>query len=90
MAEPAVARTLEAQAARGLDEYLTAEEFGALVKCSPKSIYRLAKSDPTLPALRLGKLLRFPRKGLERWLASRTQGSGRPRSAAVVKGEAVP
>ena len=53
-------RALEAAAGRALDDYLAAEEFAARLKCSPKSIYRLAQADPSLPVLRIGKLRSLP------------------------------
>jgi excisionase family DNA binding protein len=58
-------------------KYITPEELAAWLKCSKKSVYRLAEQDPTVPVLRLGRLVRFPRERLERWLASREQGRGR-------------
>jgi excisionase family DNA binding protein len=64
--------------------YFTAEQVAALLQCSPKTIYRLAKLDATLPAIRVGGLLRFPRLKLEQWLAARTQGTGRRRRLAAV------
>jgi excisionase family DNA binding protein len=57
--------------------YLTVEEVAELLRLSPKSIYRLVKAEPTLPALRLGGSVRFPRERLERWLRDREQGRGR-------------
>jgi excisionase family DNA binding protein len=60
-----------------LAEYLTADEVAGILKLSPKTIYRLAKTDPTLPMLKLGGAVRFPRERLIRWLWDREQG--RPR-----------
>jgi excisionase family DNA binding protein len=59
--------------------YLTAEQVGELLQLSAKSIYRLAKADPTLPMLKLGGAVRFPRERLERWLRDREQGTPRTR-----------
>jgi excisionase family DNA binding protein len=61
--------------------YLTAEDVGALLKLSPKSIYRLAKDDPTLPMLKLGGAVRFPKDRLLKWLRDREQGRSRGRPA---------
>src|SRR2546425_4163759 len=58
-------------------EYLTPQDVAALLKVSSKSVLRWAKSDPTMPALRIGGSVRFHRDRLERWLAVRTQGPGR-------------
>jgi hypothetical protein len=44
-----------------------------------EAIYRLAKIDPTLPMLKLGGAVRFPRERLLRWLAMREQGHRRTR-----------
>jgi excisionase family DNA binding protein len=62
-----------------LSDYLTADEVAAILRLSPKTIYRLAKSDPTLPMLKLGGAVRFPRERLLRWLAMREQGNRRTR-----------
>lgn len=62
-----------------LAEYLTADEVAAILRLSPKTIYRLAKGDPTLPMLKLGGAVRFPRERLLRWLAKREQGHRRTR-----------
>ena len=60
--------------------YLTPQEVAGWLRCSLKTVYRTAESDPTIPVLRLGKLVRFPRERLERWLATREQGiAGRAR-----------
>lgn len=54
--------------------YLTADQVSELLQLSAKTVYRLVKADPTLPALRIGGTVRFPRERLERWLRSREQG----------------
>jgi len=61
--------------------YFTAEDVAALLKLSAKSIYRLAKDDPTLPCLKLGGSIRFPRDRLLKWLRDREQGRSPGRSA---------
>lgn len=57
--------------------YLTADQVGERLQLSAKSIYRLAKTDSTLPMLKIGGTVRFPRERLERWLRSREQGRAR-------------
>ena len=59
--------------------YLTAADVARLLQTSVKTIYRLAASDPTMPALRLthGGTLRFHRERLQRWLDAREQGRRR-------------
>src|SRR5262245_42128046 len=44
--------------------YVTPEELAGPLRCSLRTIYRLAESDPTVPVLRLGRLVRFPRETL--------------------------
>jgi len=58
-------------------EYLTPDQVAAMLQVSPKSVYRWAKADPTLPVLKLGGTVRFHRDRLLRWLRDREQG--RPR-----------
>ena len=62
--------------------HLTAEQVGAMLQLSAKSIYRLAAADPSLPMLKVGGSVRFPRERLERWLRDREQGRARPRAVA--------
>jgi len=59
--------------------YLTAEELGQILRVSAKTVYRMAKTDPSMPMLQLGRLgtVRFPRERLLEWL--RDQEQGRPR-----------
>ena len=54
----------------------TAAQVARWLQVSEKSVYRWATLDPTMPALRIGGVLRFPRERLERWVRSREQGSG--------------
>ena len=56
-------------------QFWTAEEVGKLVRLSDKSIYRLAKEDPTFPVVKVLGSLRFPKDRVQRWLAKRTQGA---------------
>jgi excisionase family DNA binding protein len=67
--------------------YMTAADVARELRCSTKTVYRIASADPTMPVLRLGgKLVRFPRERLERWLANREQGRGRPRLVSKAAG----
>jgi len=60
-------------------DYLTPAEVAALLRVrSTKTVFRLAARDATLPVLRLGSTVRFPRARLLQWLRDREQG--RPRS----------
>jgi excisionase family DNA binding protein len=66
---------------KALAAYLTPTEVAEMLQLSAKSIYRLAKADPTMPMLKLGGTVRFPRERLERWLRDREQG--RPRTLSL-------
>lgn len=59
-------------------EYLTPPEVAAVLRLSPKSLYRLIERDPSLPVTRLTTgTLRFRRESLVRWLADQEQGQRR-------------
>ena len=62
------------EATKRLAEYLTPDEVGEMLQLSAKSVYRLWKADPTMPALKIGGSVRFHRERLERWLRDREQG----------------
>jgi excisionase family DNA binding protein len=57
-------------------DYLTAAQVARWLQVSEKSVYRWATHDPSMPALRIGGVIRFPRERLERWVRSREQGTG--------------
>ena len=51
--------------------YLTPAEVAAMLKVSPKTIYRWSLTDSTMPVVRLGPgghVVRFPREKLMSWL----------------------
>jgi len=79
--------TLQPQSSR----YLTSSQVGELYQVSARTVERWALEDPTMPATRVGRTLRFEQAALQRWLERRTQGSrkGRPATGqvAVVEGE---
>jgi excisionase family DNA binding protein len=65
--------------------YLRAEDVAELLQISRSSVFRLAKNDKTMPALRLNGIVRFPRARLLVWLRQREQGStARPRSLKAI------
>jgi excisionase family DNA binding protein len=55
--------------------YDTAADIGKIVKLSNKTIYRMAKDDPSFPVLRIGGSIRFPRERVLKWFKQREQGS---------------
>ncbi len=68
-------------------EYLTADQVGAMLQLSGKSVYRLAKQDSTFPQLKLLGSIRFPRERLMRWLRSREgQPEGHSRTVKGIHG----
>jgi excisionase family DNA binding protein len=52
--------------------FITAEEIAALLKVSPKSIYRWA-SEGRLPAFREGRLVRFLESDVEAFVRERVR-----------------
>ena len=66
---------------KALAAYLTPAQVADMLQLSAKSVYRLAKADATMPMLKVGGAVRFPRERLERWLHQREQG--RPRTGSL-------
>jgi hypothetical protein len=48
-----------------------------MMQVSPKTVYRIAATDASLPATRFGRAIRFRADLLAHWLAQRTQRSRR-------------
>lgn len=59
--------------------YLTPDQVAELLQVKVKTVYGWASDDPTMPKLKIGGTVRFPRERLLRWLADREQGRARPR-----------
>ena len=69
------------RAARGprvsaLPVYLTPDDVAAMLKVDDRTVLRWAQQDASMPATRIGRVVRFEREPLMRWLARK-----RPRSA---------
>ena len=62
-------------------DYLTAAQLADLLQVSTNTIWRWAKSEPSMPVLRIGDVVRFPRERIERWLRAQEQGAARPQRA---------
>jgi excisionase family DNA binding protein len=60
--------------------FLTAEQVAALLQCSGNSVLRWKKDDPTMPCLRIGRTVRFPRAELLEWFRRKSQGFGRKKA----------
>lgn len=62
-----------------MEEVFTAQQTAAFLKVGIKRLRRLVKENH-VPAVRLGRELRFSRVALERWLLEGgTSGSGEPK-----------
>lgn len=48
---------------------LTAADVATLVRCSIRTVYRLADQGSIPKPVRLGRLIRWPREPFERWIA---------------------
>jgi excisionase family DNA binding protein len=57
--------------------YLTAADVAALLQVDDTTVYRWASSDASMPALRVGGVVRFHRERLLAWLEQREQGARR-------------
>ena len=55
-------------------EYWTAENVADLLKVRPPTVYGWAKRDASMPVIKIGGTVRFPRARLMEWLRSREQG----------------
>jgi excisionase family DNA binding protein len=76
-----------AQAIPETRRYLTPAQVADLWQMDVSTVYRLAASDPTMPATRIGGSVRFRADRLEAWCEARTQGRERKASRTA---QAVP
>ncbi len=56
-----------------MDQLLTIEQVAAYLNVSPHTVRRLA-ARRALPSVRVGHLLRFSERDLERWVQARKEG----------------
>jgi len=63
--------------------YLTAAQLAALIQVDKATVYRWAAAEPSMPTLRIGSVVRFPREQVLAWLAAHTQGFAKPRRKAA-------
>jgi excisionase family DNA binding protein len=63
------------QHARSEPKWLISSDVAELLQISSRTVQRIALSDASMPVTRLGRLVRFERQALRRWLERRTQGS---------------
>src|SRR5207249_2571342 len=64
--------------------YLTPKQVADLLQVNERTVLRWAQQDPSIPTIRIGKVIRFEREPLMRWLARK-----RPRSGARTAQERV-
>ena len=57
--------------------YLTAAQVAAVVQVDEKTISRWSLEDPSMPVLRRGRVVRFPRERLLAWLERQEPRSAR-------------
>jgi excisionase family DNA binding protein len=65
--------------------YLTARQVAALVRVDEKTVLRWSLQDASMPVLRRGRVVRFPRERLLVWLERQEPRTARrqPKSAAA-------
>lgn len=78
--EPRKAASAASAAAPADDEYLTTEEVARRLRVHPTTILRrlgaMDDADPArIPAVRVGRVWRIPRREFEEWLARSAQAS---------------
>ena len=66
-------------------KYLTPQEVADLLQVDVSTVYHLASRERSMPVLRLGGSIRFPRERLERWLLAFEQGQPRGRQMTSQK-----
>lgn len=52
----------------GMPRMLTGEEVAGLLRCSRRTVYRLANTGTIPPPVRLGGLARWPRETIQAWI----------------------
>ena len=62
-------------------DYLTPAQLAILLQVSVKSVQRWASTDPSMPMLRIGRTVRFPKERVLRWLRARERGMGRSKQS---------
>jgi excisionase family DNA binding protein len=65
--------------------YLSAEQLAELVQVSAKTITRWSLEDPSMPVLRRGRVVRFPKEPILAWLRRQESRSARRFSAGTAQ-----
>ena len=60
-----------------LPTFLTAEQIADMLQVDERTVLRWAQQDASMPVTRLGRVVRFEREALLRWLARKQPRSAR-------------
>ena len=70
-----------------LPSYLTPQQVANMLQVDERTVLRWAQQDASMPVTRIGRVIRFEKAALDRWLARKrprlAQGSTQAASAAV-------
>lgn len=69
-----------------LPTFLTAEQIADMLQVDERTVLRWAQQDSSMPVTRLGRVVRFEREALLRWLARKQPRSARQSPGAASKG----
>ena len=69
-----------------LPTFLTAEQIADMLQVDERTVLRWAQQDASMPVTRLGRVVRFEREALLRWLARKQPRSARQSPRAASKG----
>ena len=64
-------------------EYLTAQDVASLLRVDDKTILRWSLEDATMPVLKRGRLVRFPKARLLAWLRAKERPTARAAHAVA-------
>ena len=67
--------------------YMTVREVAEMLHVDEKTVSRWSRSDPSMPVLRRGKIVRFPREALMRWLDAQVPRAARKHTNSAPQGQ---
>lgn len=62
---------------RESSELMTVNEVAAALRCSPRTVYRLVEMQKMPAPLKLGGMVRWPRRRIKDWVDAGCPGSGK-------------
>lgn len=81
---PALATEITKVRTAALPVFLTPEQVAAMLQVDERTVLRWAQQDASIPVTRLGRVIRFEREPLLRWLARKRHRSAQgPTQSAV-------